>query len=137
MKDQDLIGGVAIIEKGRAHLLIRQAKDKPYAGMWRHPGGKFEDGENPRDGIPREVLEETGLEVSLLKETPLLVLPGDYKIRDFGFFVCRLEGGSLTIDKKEADDAGWFDMKEILNLDLMPATRKFYQMLNSGSIKSL
>jgi len=57
------VGGV-IIEKGRA-LLIRRGSE-PLRGQWSIPGGTLELGESLQEGVARELLEETGLEVRVL-----------------------------------------------------------------------
>ena len=57
------IGGV-IIEDGRA-LLIRRGTE-PLLGHWSIPGGTLEIGEFLQQGVARELLEETNLEVRVL-----------------------------------------------------------------------
>jgi 8-oxo-dGTP diphosphatase len=57
------IGGV-VIEQGRA-LLIRRGGE-PLRGQWSIPGGYLELGESLKDGVARELLEETGLQVRVL-----------------------------------------------------------------------
>jgi 8-oxo-dGTP diphosphatase len=57
------IGGV-IIENGRA-LLIKRGSE-PLLGQWSIPGGTLELGESLQQGVARELLEETGLEVQVL-----------------------------------------------------------------------
>jgi ADP-ribose pyrophosphatase YjhB (NUDIX family) len=60
--ERPVIGvGAVIIERGRV-LLVRRATE-PLQGEWSVPGGMLELGEKLRDGVRREVLEETGLEV--------------------------------------------------------------------------
>ena len=46
-------------------LLARRAHD-PHQGKWDVPGGFLEEGEPPLDGLRRELLEETGLEIEPL-----------------------------------------------------------------------
>jgi len=53
--------GAVIVDGGRA-LLVRRATE-PLKGEWSVPGGMLELGEKLRDGVRRETLEETGLEV--------------------------------------------------------------------------
>jgi 8-oxo-dGTP diphosphatase len=61
--EQPLIGvGAVIVEGGRA-LLVRRATE-PLKGEWSVPGGMLELGEKLHDGVRREALEETGLEVT-------------------------------------------------------------------------
>jgi 8-oxo-dGTP diphosphatase len=58
------VGGV-IIENGRA-LLIRRGSE-PLRGEWSIPGGTLELGETLQEGVARELLEETGVEVRVLE----------------------------------------------------------------------
>jgi 8-oxo-dGTP diphosphatase len=51
-----------IIEDGRI-LLQRKAMGRFGEGKWNGAGGKLKPGEDPMDGVIREVLEETGLRV--------------------------------------------------------------------------
>jgi ADP-ribose pyrophosphatase YjhB (NUDIX family) len=57
------VGGV-IIDRGRA-LLIRRGSE-PLLGEWSIPGGTLELGESLGNGVARELLEETGIEVRVL-----------------------------------------------------------------------
>ena len=60
--DRPIIGvGAVIVNQGRV-LLVRRATE-PLRGEWSVPGGVLELGEKLHDGVRREVLEETGLEV--------------------------------------------------------------------------
>ena len=60
--EHPLIGvGAVIVEGGRA-LLVRRDSE-PLRGEWSVPGGMLELGEKLRDGVRREALEETGMEV--------------------------------------------------------------------------
>lgn len=58
------VGGV-VIEEGKA-LLIRRGTE-PLLGEWSIPGGTLEVGETLEEGVARELLEETGLEVRVLE----------------------------------------------------------------------
>jgi 8-oxo-dGTP diphosphatase len=57
------VGGV-IIDTGRA-LLIRRGSE-PLRGEWSIPGGTLELGESLKEGVARELREETGLDVRVL-----------------------------------------------------------------------
>jgi 8-oxo-dGTP diphosphatase len=60
--ERPIIGiGAVIVHRNRV-LLVRRATD-PLKGEWSVPGGMLELGEKLRDGVRREVLEETGLKV--------------------------------------------------------------------------
>src|SRR6476620_7800367 len=53
--------GAIVIESGRV-LLVERGRE-PLKGYWSIPGGVVEAGEKLVDGVRREALEETGLEV--------------------------------------------------------------------------
>src|SRR5712692_6977727 len=59
-----VIGGV-IIDHGRT-LLIRRGSEQ-LLGEWYIPGGTLEIGESLEEGVARELLEETGIEVRVLE----------------------------------------------------------------------
>jgi len=58
------VGGI-IIEQGRT-LLIRRGSE-PLRGEWSIPGGTLELGETLEEGVARELLEETGIQVCVLE----------------------------------------------------------------------
>ena len=57
-----VLGVGAIILDGDRVLLVQRARH-PHKGLWSIPGGGLELGETIENGVRREVLEETGLEV--------------------------------------------------------------------------
>ena len=57
--------GAAIVRDGR--LLLVKRKRPPEAGCWNLPGGKVDFGERVEDAIVREIAEETGLKIALLR----------------------------------------------------------------------
>lgn len=62
--ERPIIGvGAVIVQAGRV-LLVRRDSE-PLRGEWSVPGGMLELGEKLRDGIRREVREETGLDVEV------------------------------------------------------------------------
>jgi len=70
------VGGV-IIDDGCA-LLIRRGSE-PLRGQWSIPGGTLELGESLQQGVARELLEETGVEVRVLELIEVFdrIFPGD------------------------------------------------------------
>lgn len=53
----------ALVADERGRVLLARRAHEPDAGLWDAPGGFLEEGEDPLDGLRRELREETGLEV--------------------------------------------------------------------------
>jgi len=99
------VGALATIfdAAGRV-LLVHQT----YAGCkWAWPGGAVNAGEAPWDAVVREVKEETGLDVAIVRLASLYF----FSDRDgLGFqFVCRPIGGELRADGDEISELAYFD----------------------------
>jgi len=58
------VGALIVVED---KILLVKRKQEPYKGYWDIPGGFLETGEHPRNGLLREIREETGLEVRLIE----------------------------------------------------------------------
>ena len=56
--------GAAILRAGRC-LVTRRGPRMRLPGQWEFPGGKVEDGEDPRAALARELREELGLDVDV------------------------------------------------------------------------
>jgi 8-oxo-dGTP diphosphatase len=57
-----VVAAAVVIESGRV-LLTERKKGSHLAGMWEFPGGKVNEGEDPREAVARELLEELGIAV--------------------------------------------------------------------------
>jgi ADP-ribose pyrophosphatase YjhB (NUDIX family) len=53
----------AVVTDDEGRVLLARRAGEVFHGYWDLPGGFLEEGEHPLDGIRRELLEETGLEV--------------------------------------------------------------------------
>lgn len=57
---------MALVEDAEGRLLLGRRAVPPDEGLWDTPGGYLHEHEHPLDGLRRELLEETGLEVEPL-----------------------------------------------------------------------
>ncbi len=62
-KDSKNVSKAVIIKEDGALLLLRSAGEK-FPNKWDLPGGHIHVGEDPKDGLIREVREETGVTLS-------------------------------------------------------------------------
>lgn len=92
--------GMLFDDDGRVLLCHRRDHD-----LWNLPGGGLRPGEAPWEGVVREVLEETGLEVAVGRLAGIYVKPEAGEI--VFSFVCRPVRGALT-PTDEADRLEYF-----------------------------
>ena len=59
MKTQIVLTGI-LRDKDLFLIVKRNENDNLYPGVWEFPGGHLEDGETIKEGLKRELLEETG-----------------------------------------------------------------------------
>ncbi len=105
--------GAIFNEKGEV-LLQRRADN----GYWGLPGGKVDIGESVSQGAIREVLEETGLHVTIKRLIGIYSDPQHYSIMSYPsaewvihyvtlLFECECQSGQLQISD-ESTDIGYF-----------------------------
>jgi 8-oxo-dGTP diphosphatase len=58
-----ILVAAAVVIEGRHVLLTQRKAGAHLAGMWEFPGGKVEEGEDPRSALARELEEELALTV--------------------------------------------------------------------------
>ena len=78
--------GAIVLDERRRLLVVRRGQE-PGRGLWSVPGGRVEPGESDAVALVREVAEETGLRVAVVRHvgTVRRRAPdgGTYEIRDF------------------------------------------------------
>lgn len=60
-------GALIVNDKNEVLLLKRSVKSRDEYGYWSQPGGGVDYGETVEDGIKRELMEEVGVEVDLIR----------------------------------------------------------------------
>lgn len=109
----------AVIVDGAGRILLIQRGREPSRGRWSVPGGKVEAGESLEEATVREVLEETGLAVSIERELWTVEVPtGDGRLYEIHGFASESVGGTLHAGD-DADDARWFTPGELATVPLV------------------
>ena len=115
--------GVIYDERSRV-LLVRQTAD----GLWSTPGGVLEPEETPAAAVVREVREETGLEVGIVRLLGVFGGPsfvvqypnGDRSQYLSAIFECASRGGSLVPDGDETDQLTFAGPTELARMNCQP-----------------
>jgi 8-oxo-dGTP diphosphatase len=102
-------------------VLMIKRKNPPFAGHWALPGGFIDPGETPKQAAIRELVEETGLEVSALNFVGEYKTPGrDPRMENVWSYAF-----SLHVNAKESVQAGddasqaeWIPIKQLNKLKL-------------------
>ncbi|MDQ3826950.1 MAG: NUDIX domain-containing protein [Actinomycetota bacterium] len=111
------VGAVVFDDAGRL-LLVRRAHE-PGRGRWSVPGGRVEAGETDAYAVIREVAEETGLVVDIVRLLGNVQrhAPGA-AVFDIYDYRCRVIGGTLQ-PGDDADDARWCDAQTLATLPVV------------------
>jgi len=88
-KDSDSVSKAVIIKEDGALLLLR-SKGQKFPGKWDLPGGHIHVGEDPKDGLIREVHEETGITLT----EPIEKL---YEEDNMTFYRAQMSDGQITL----------------------------------------
>ena len=126
----EVVCGVIQDEEGKV-LACRRAADRHLGGLWEFPGGKVEDGEDPRAALARELSEELGIVVKVGDRFDAVVewTDGVVRIRLSGF-LCEIEEG--TAEALEHDDIRWCEREELPGLKWAEADLPILEELLSG-----
>ena len=99
-----------VVLDGAGRVLLVQRAIEPYREHWALPAGYQEADEDPSWTVVREVREETGIEVAVVRLLDLLYIPEDpRKPANLAVYLCRPSGGALCAGL-DALAAGWFEL---------------------------
>lgn len=118
-----LVGVGILIRQGDKYLLIQRAAE-PDKGLWSVPGGMIEIGERSTEAAVREVYEETGLAVEILRILDVIdkIIMDENKVK-FHFvivdYIAEYKSGTLKASS-DALNARWVTAEEFRDYELSP-----------------
>lgn len=123
-------GGIVIdVRDGKPHVALIATRGST---RWGLPKGAVSKGETPEQAALREVLEETGLEatiVNALDTIEYFFRAGDSLIRKrVDFYLMRYVGGELKPQLSEVDDVEWVELSEAIRRASFDSERKLLEM---------
>lgn len=112
-----------IVDDGRV-LLVERARE-PLKGYWSLPGGHVEGGETLGNAVAREVLEETGIIVSDIRQIDIReILGGAGQHFVLVVFAARPHHGEPTAGD-DAAAARWVNLEDITGLHMTEDSKRF------------
>ncbi|MBI5092406.1 MAG: NUDIX domain-containing protein [Candidatus Hydrogenedentes bacterium] len=110
--------------EGRYLALRRAPGSNANAGKWDFPGGKLDEGEGLEAGLLREVFEETGLTVSLVRVVGAAQSDAPKRIVAYLLIEARVESGEVRLSD-EHDEFAWTPREELPKVDMVAQFRAF------------
>ncbi len=126
-----VVAGI-IIENGKL-LVCQRTRHQTMPLKWEFPGGKIEEGEQPRDALRREVEEELGILAKIGNEIARIQheYPNGGKV-ELRFFEIREYQNE--IENRIFKDIQWADPKELPKFDFLEADLTLVNDLAAGKL---
>ncbi len=123
----------ALIVKDDLILACQRTRHQVMPLKWEFPGGKIEEGEQPRDAMRRELEEELGIVADVGVEVARIVheYPGGGSV-ELRFYEVRKYQGE--VENRIFREIRWVTRRELLGLDFLEADLGLVKDLAAGKI---
>ena len=123
----------ALIVQDEKLLVCQRTRHQSMPLKWEFPGGKIEDGEQPRDALRRELEEELGIDAQIGDEVARIrhEYPNGGMV-DLRFYLVKEYGGE--IENRIFRDIQWARRDELPGFDFLEADLTLVQDLAAGKI---
>jgi 8-oxo-dGTP diphosphatase len=123
----------ALIMRDGKLLVCQRTRHQTMPLKWEFPGGKIEEGEQPRDALRRELDEELGIQATIGDE--LARIQHEYPnggMVELRFYIVREYKGEL--ENRIFKDIQWAAAKDLPKFDFLEADLTLVNDLASGSL---
>ena len=121
------VSAAAVVLNGKGEVLLLDHILRP-GGGWGLPGGFLDAGEQPAEAIRRELMEETGIELSDLRMFQVRTLGRHIEI----LFSARTNGDPKVMSR-EIKELGWF-RPETVPENLPKAQKRVIELVVAGEV---
>ncbi|WPR76065.1 (deoxy)nucleoside triphosphate pyrophosphohydrolase [Algoriphagus sp. NG3] len=110
----------ALLFSDQKVLCAQRSATMPLPGLWEFPGGKIEVGESAEECLAREILEELGINITVIQAMPA----SEYSYKSGVMihllpFICNWDEGELRLIEHQA--ARWLRKEELKTVNWAPA----------------
>jgi 8-oxo-dGTP diphosphatase len=121
-----------IVQDGKI-LVCQRTRHQTMPLKWEFPGGKIEEGEQPRDALHRELEEELGIDAHIGEEVSRIrhEYPNGTSV-ELRFFVVREYGSQL--ENRIFREIRWAAAKELHSFDFLEADLTLVNDLAGGKL---
>lgn len=98
------VKGIIRRNDGKILVLRRSEQDDHKPNVWETPGGGMDTAESPQKALEREIVEETGLTVSILEPFNVFTFKkdtGEYKVGIT--FICEYQSGDVQLSSEHSE----------------------------------
>jgi 8-oxo-dGTP diphosphatase len=123
----------ALILKDNKLLVCQRTKHQTMPLKWEFPGGKIEEGEQPREALRRELDEELGIDARIDEQVSRI--RHEYKNGgsvELHFFAVRVFQGQ--VENKIFKEIRWAERRELPSFDFLEADWELVRDLTSGKL---
>lgn len=111
------VGAMILNENNELFLSKRSQNCRNEKGCWEIPGGEVHFGEKLKDAIKREMHEEYGIEIDIIKQYPAAdhIIPKENQHWVPTTFLAKLKSGNKPkiMEPKKCDEIGWFSLEKL------------------------
>lgn len=122
-----------IIKDGKVLMNLRNDPHRPeYHKKWEFPGGKVEFGESMHGNMIREVKEEVGYDVEIVRLLQHIAVESQMQ-KTYAYqvflvpYVCRIVGGNGKFSDGEVLETRWFELDNVLDHELIGENARMYK----------
>ena len=109
----------AVITRDGLVMCAQRGYDGNLPGLWEFPGGKIEPGESNRAALMREITEELGCTVEVVREVTTTTHEYEFGVVTLTTFYCRLLSGTPTLTEHLSIE--WLRPDDLDTIEWAPA----------------
>lgn len=127
------VGALIFNDKGEMFLNKRSSQARNERGCWEAPGGAVRFGESREVAIKREIKEEFGVDIEIIKllQTADEILPEEKQHWVATSYIAKIKKGQTPkiLEPEKCEDIGWF------SLDDLPKPLSYITQLDIKALK--